>query len=104
MLPSRAMATDVDEQGAAPYAPVMSIEVVYLLRKDEPGFRDLDAVVLLAPVVSHEGDTIPEGRAGTVVGVWTDSPDCIVEFSEPDGALATVPASLLTHATPTNLR
>ena len=82
----------------------MSVEVVYLLRKDEPGFRDLDTVVLLEPARSHDGETIPAGRAGTVVGVWTDSPDCIVEFSEPDGALATVPASLLTHATPTNLR
>ncbi len=82
----------------------MSVEVVYLLRKDEPGFRDLDLVVLLEPAISHDGDTIPAGRAGTVVGVWTDSPDCIVEFSEPDGALATVPASILTHATPTTIR
>ncbi|MCJ2008814.1 DUF4926 domain-containing protein [Methylobacterium sp. E-041] len=82
----------------------MSVEVVYLLRKDEPGFRDLDTVVLLEPARSHDGETIPAGRAGTVVGVWTDSPDCIVEFSEPDGALATVPATILTHATPTALR
>ena len=82
----------------------MSVEVVYLLRKDEPGFRDLDPVVLLEPAISHDGDPIPAGRAGTVVAVLTGRPDCIVEFSEPDGALATVPASVLTHAMPTTLR
>ena len=82
----------------------MSVEVVYLLRKDEPGFRDLDAVVLLEPAISLDGDAIPAGRAATVVGIWTDSPHCLVEFSDPDGALANVPTAILTHATQTRLR
>lgn len=91
----------MDAVGTASYRSGMSVEVLYLLRKDEPGFRDLDAVVLVAPVVSEDGDTIPVGTAGTVVGVWTHGEDCIVEFAEPGGTLATVPTSALMHAAAT---
>lgn len=78
----------------------MSVEVLYVLRKDAPDFQDLDAVVLLAPAVSDDGTTIPAGTRGTVVGIWAEERSCIVEFAEPDGALATVPSTDLMYATP----
>ncbi|GJE60965.1 DUF4926 domain-containing protein [Methylobacterium trifolii] len=73
----------------------MSVEVLYLLRKDEPGaaIRDLDDVVLLADAVTDDGDVIPAGTEGTVVGIWPGGAACEVEFAEPESALATVPAS-----------
>jgi hypothetical protein len=70
----------------------MSVDFSYLLRKDEPGtqFRELDDVVVLAPVVSDDGDTIPVGREGTILGVWREGEAFFVEFAEPEGAIATV--------------
>jgi hypothetical protein len=72
----------------------MSVEVFYLLRKDEPGvdLRDLDDVVLLADARTDDGTPIPAGTEGTVVAVWQDGSACEVEFAEPEGALATVRA------------
>ncbi|MDP4023523.1 DUF4926 domain-containing protein [Methylobacterium sp. NEAU 140] len=73
----------------------MSVEVVYRLRKDGPGgaFRELDDVRVLADVVTDDGDTIPAGTEGTVVGVWGLGEAYEVEFPEPMGALATIPAA-----------
>ena len=70
----------------------MSVDFSYLLRKDDPGagLRDLDDVVVLAPVVTNDGDTIPAGTEGTIVGIWKDGEAFIVEFPEPAGALSTV--------------
>ena len=77
----------------------MSIVVLYLLRKDDPGaaLRDLDDVTLLADVTSDDGVTIPVGTAGTIVGVWRDGEAFEVEFALPEGALATVRAEALTR-------
>ncbi|MCJ2120410.1 DUF4926 domain-containing protein [Methylobacterium sp. J-001] len=70
----------------------MSVDFSYLLRKEDPGatFRDLDDVVVLAPVVTDDGDPIPAGTEGTIVGVWKGGEAFFVEFPEPAGALATV--------------
>lgn len=73
----------------------MSVEVLYLLRRDEPGvtLRELDDVALLIDAVTDQGDTIAAGTDGTVVAVWGDGANFEVEFAEPEGSLATVPAS-----------
>ncbi|MCJ2135939.1 DUF4926 domain-containing protein [Methylobacterium sp. J-026] len=75
----------------------MSVEAVYLLRKDQPGcaIRELDDVRLLSDVVTLDGDTIPAGREGTVVAVWGLGDAFEVEFPEPMGALATVEAACI---------
>ena len=75
----------------------MSVEAVYLLRKDERAFgvRELDDVVLLADATTDDGDTIPAGTEGTVVSEWSEHEAFEVEFAEPEGALATVPAAQL---------
>lgn len=68
----------------------MSIEVLYLLRKDEPGaaLRELDDVQVLVDVTTDDGDTIAAGTEGTVVSVVGER--VIVEFAEPTGALADI--------------
>ncbi|KQO70581.1 MULTISPECIES: DUF4926 domain-containing protein [unclassified Methylobacterium] len=73
----------------------MSVEVFYLLRKDEPGvdLRELDDVVLLADARTDDGTLIQAGTEGTVVAVWQDGSAYEVEFAEPEGALATVRAT-----------
>ncbi|MCK2055630.1 DUF4926 domain-containing protein [Methylobacterium sp. 37f] len=73
----------------------MSVEVFYLLRKDEPGvdLRELDDVVLLADARTDDGTLIQAGTEGTVVAVWQDGAAYEVEFAEPEGALATVRAT-----------
>lgn len=70
----------------------MAVDFSYLLRKEDPGaaLRDLDDVVVLAAVVTDDGDTIPAGTEGTIVGVWKGGEAFVVEFSEPVGALVTV--------------
>lgn len=85
------------EMGNAAYLDLMSVEVLYLLRKDEPGvkLRELDDVTVLADVVCDDGATIPAGTEGTVVAIWDEGAAFEVEFSDPEGALATVPASIL---------
>lgn len=77
----------------------MSIEVLYLLRKDDPGaaLRDLDDVTWLADVMTDDGATIPAGTAGTIVGVWRDGEAFEVAFALPEEALATVNAEALTR-------
>ena len=78
----------------------MSVEAVYLLRKDEPAFglRELDDVVLLKDVTTDVGDVIPAGTMGTVVSEWPEHEAFEVEFAEPEGALATVAATMLKRA------
>ena len=73
----------------------MSVEVLYLLRKDEPGavLRELDDVSILSEVVSDDGAAIPAGTEGTIVAIWLGGAAFEVEFSHPEGALATIPAS-----------
>ena len=70
----------------------MSVETVYLMRKDKPGaaLRDLDDVRVLVDVVTGDGDTIAAGTEGTVVAVWGEGEAYEVEFPEPMGALAMV--------------
>lgn len=70
----------------------MSLEFAYRLKSEAPqsSFRDLDAVVLSAPAVSDDGDTIPAGTAGTIVSVHGTGQSYVVEFSQPEGALVTV--------------
>jgi len=78
----------------------MSIETLFLLRKEQSGLRDLDDVVLLAPARTMEGTFIPVGTEGTVVSILAPGKAYLVEFPEPEGALATVEADMLTLATP----
>jgi hypothetical protein len=80
----------------------MSLEVFYLLNKDESGanLRDLDDVVLLNDAVTDEGITILAGTEGTVVAVWDGAEAYEVEFAEPEGAMATVPAKDLKRVGP----
>ncbi|MFC5554329.1 DUF4926 domain-containing protein [Methylobacterium iners] len=75
----------------------MNVETHYLLRREEPrsNLRDLDAVVLTADVRTDDGDVMKAGTEGTVVGIWRDGAAYEVEFPEPMGALATVPADQL---------
>lgn len=77
----------------------MSVETLFLLRKDRPGLRDLDDVVLLAGAVTTMGVKIPAGTEGTVVAVLRDSAAYVVEFAEPLGAIATVKAGMLMPTT-----
>lgn len=78
----------------------MSLEVLYLLRKDDPGLsiRELDDVVLTAEALTMDGDVIPAGTKGTVVAVMCEGQTFAVEFAEPAGALASVSASDLRRA------
>lgn len=73
----------------------MSVEVFYLLRKDEPeaGLQELDDVVLLIDVLADDGSRIESGTEGTVVAIWHDGSAYEVEFAVPEGALATVRAA-----------
>ena len=75
----------------------MSVEAVYLLRKDQPalGMRELDDVVLLADVTTDDGMVVSAGTEGTIVSEWPERAAFEVEFAEPEGALATVAATIL---------
>ena len=81
----------------------MSAETFFLNRRDLPGLRDLDDVVLLSPVASVTGMTIAAGTEGTVVAILEPGQAYVVEFPEPEGTLANVPAAQLTHATQATL-
>ncbi|WP_245524351.1 hypothetical protein [Methylobacterium nonmethylotrophicum] len=52
------------------------------------------------PVTTGDGDAIPAGTEGTIVGIWRDGAACEVEFAQPPGALATVAADGLTLVVP----
>jgi hypothetical protein len=49
-------------------------------------------VTLLQPAATDAGVTKAAGSIGVVVGVWGDGQAYEVEFADPKGALATVPA------------
>ncbi len=70
----------------------MSAETFFLSRADQPGFQELDDVVLLSPAAPVAGGMVAAGLEGTVVAVLAPGRAYIVEFPEPEGALATVPA------------
>lgn len=59
---------------------------------ERSGLRDLDDVVLLAAVSAMDGASISAGTEGTVVSVLAPGKAYLVEFPEPEGALATVEA------------
>lgn len=56
---------------------------------------ELDRVTLGADVASDEGEIVPAGSSGTVVGVWGAGEAYEVEFFKPFPALATVAADLI---------
>lgn len=59
-------------------APVLT----YSLDYPEPhAFGDLATVRLLRPVVTDDGQEVPEGAEGTVVGVWGEGAVYEVEFA-----------------------
>ena len=70
----------------------MSVEFAYRFSTPSPrsSQRDLDAVVLRAPVTSDDGAEISEGTRGTVLSVHNHGESYAVEFDQPDGAVATV--------------
>lgn len=70
----------------------MSVEFAHRFRRDAPrsSLRDLEDAVLLVAVPSEDGDLIPAGTEGTIVSVHDDGAAYIVEFAEPEGALAAV--------------
>ena len=61
-------------------------------RGDTPAIPELTRVVLLEPVKTDEGETIPAGLIGTVVGVMGSGEAYDVELTAPVGALVTVRA------------
>lgn len=71
-------------------------------RRGEGGsrFRDLDSVLVTIPVTTDDGDAIPTGTEGTIVGIWRGGAAYEVEFAQPPGALATVAAGDLVPVTP----
>ncbi len=71
-------------------------------RRGEGGarFRDLDSILVTIPVTTDDGDAIPAGTEGTVVGIWRDGAAYEVEFAQPPGALATVAADDLAPVSP----
>lgn len=82
----------VDETLRAANSLLMTLKFAYRFREEAPrsGFRDLDVVVLTAPVVSDDGVSIPAGTEGTIVSVDDPTETYTVEFAESDGTLATV--------------
>lgn len=59
---------------------------------DAPHIAELARVTLLADSRTLEGETIPGGSAGTVVGIWENGAAYDVEFSEPIAGLVSVRA------------
>jgi len=56
-----------------------------------PAFKELDDVVLAAPVrVASAGRDLPAGARGTVVGVWQNGAAYEVEFTQPFACLVTL--------------
>ncbi len=51
---------------------------------------ELDEVILSRDVVDMDGQCVPAGSVGTVVGVWGEMAAFEVEFTQPFQALATV--------------
>lgn len=70
----------------------MSVEFAYRFREDVPrsSLRDLDDVVLTVAVEGDDGLMIPADAEGTIVSVYNDGEAYVVEFTEPEGTLASV--------------
>lgn len=66
-------------------------------------FNDLDVAVLKFAVISNDGEGIPAGTEGTIVGVWQGGASYEVEFVTLEhglGTLATVGADQLGRPRP----
>ena len=61
---------------------------------------ELDQVTISREVESDDGDTVPAGATGTVVGIWAGGAAFEVEFAEPVSALATVKADAILSYSP----
>lgn len=70
----------------------MSAAFAYRFEPTPPpsSLRDLDDVLLTVAVTDYDGRTIPAGTEGTIVSVFRDGAAYVVEFGEPEGALASV--------------
>ena len=70
--------------------------LTYTFAVTKPGsFSDLDLVRLTQPATTDEGETVPAGARGTVVGIWSGGKAYEVEF---EAGLVTVEASILVAA------
>lgn len=56
---------------------------------------ELDRVTLGRDVEGDDGETVPAGATGTVVGIWAGGAAFEVEFTAPVSALATVRAEAI---------
>lgn len=56
---------------------------------------ELDRVTLANAVESDDGEIVPAGSTGTVVGIWAKGAAFEVEFAHPFSALATVRADAI---------
>ena len=62
---------------------------------------ELDEVTLSRDVVDMDGQRVPAGSVGTVVGVWGEMAAFEVEFTRPIQALATVRRESIRDPAPT---
>ena len=58
-------------------------------------FQELSVVQTTHVVETDEGETVPVGSCGTIVGIWGDGEAYEVEFSRPVAGLATMRADML---------
>ena len=68
----------------------MNVALSYVLESDTPLLKELDRVALLADAPADEGQIVPAGSEGTIVGIWQGGLAYEVEFTQPFHALATV--------------
>jgi hypothetical protein len=73
-------------------------DVMFVRKAPSEALPELKMVVLLRPAETDAGVSKPSGSTGTIVGVWAGGEAYEVEFSEPEGALATVRADDLRPA------
>ncbi|MCJ2121279.1 DUF4926 domain-containing protein [Methylobacterium sp. J-077] len=79
----------------------MSFDTLYQSRDPvtpRPAFAELSVVAVLRDVQTDDGDTIPAGTEGTIVGIWAGGEAYEVEFDEPVVGNATVRAEALRAA------
>lgn len=70
----------------------MSREAVLYVEGSEPlpVFRDLERVTIICAATTDDGQTVPAGSEGTIVGVIKEGLAYAVEFSAPVDGLATL--------------
>lgn len=73
-------------------------DVTFVRKAPSEVLPELTMVVLLRPAHTYSGGIKPAGSTGAIVGIWGDGQAYEVEFREPQGALATVPAGDLRPA------